>query len=104
MICKNIISKFLLSSGENINAPSHIDDRTSTLALLGVLDNSESSIIAECLLSKVEQFCLMNKKDVLRVGVASENIKSRFFYRKRGYIIDEILGENSGTIFMYKRL
>ena len=104
LISKNIILKFFLSNKNNMTAPSHIDNGTATLASLSVLNNSKSSIVAESLVSKAEEFCKINKKKIIRTGVSNDNIKARFFYRKRGYVIDEVLGENLGSIFMYKEL
>tara|TARA_Y100001958_G_scaffold160115_1_gene166509 strand:+ start:6922 stop:7575 length:654 start_codon:yes stop_codon:yes gene_type:complete len=82
-----------------VNAPSHIEGKTATLASFGVLDSKYSSKIADRLLSVAKNFCIKKNKKILRAGVKSNNIKSRFFYKKRGFEEDKILSDSENILY-----
>lgn len=103
-ILKKIINlQRIDNSKNNLDIPSHIENKVSTIASLGVLNIIDSSIIASKLLEKAEQSILDNNKLIVRAGISRSNIKPLFFFKKRGYSIDSVISSGD-QVFMYKKL
>lgn len=81
------------------SAPSHQEGRTATLASLCVHPDYRKFKIGEGLLSRVEECCRQNNMRYLRAGMQRSNVASRFTYRSRGYIEDEVLSGDDDLFY-----
>lgn len=80
-------------------APSHEDGKTATLASFFVHPDSSKLKIGDSLLSTAEKFCREQGMLKLRTGVRRTNVASRFSFRSRGYIEDDVLSTDSDLLY-----
>ncbi len=81
------------------SAPSHQEGRTATLATFCIHPDFRDLRIGDKLLFHAEEVCRRNKMQFLRTGIQRENIASRFTFRSRGYIEDQVLSGDRDLLY-----
>ncbi len=81
-------------------APSHTQGKTATLASLGSLPEYAHYRVSDHLVAAAEQYCRDKGMARLRTGVRPDNVPSRFLFRNRAYLQDDVLS-SSESLFYY---
>ncbi len=82
-----------------ISPPSHAEGKTATLASLCVLPEYTKLKVTDLLIGESEKYARMNQMEILRTGIANDNLKSRFAFKIRGYLEDKVLSGPEGLFY-----
>lgn len=80
-------------------SPSHLEGKTATLASFCIHPEYRKLNIGEQLLALAEEFCRKKNMKYLRTGVQRNNVASRFAFRSRGYIVDQVLSQENDLLY-----